>query len=299
MPSAPEDGHKPLHRGGHGENVSGAALCGAAPSDVIRAALLRIAGVHGIPRLFLQPPFEVLPAPTGFVVQPALGDFDVFIGFLHHHIYVAAGTIVVVDQVAGADLIPAWAGDPLPGQSAEHGIGAEHRPARTVVAVAEWPVERIIGAIERTVNCARGIGLLQLRQGGLHTSFCGVERSRWDFLLVRLGAVDVDAVGSGIIGHAEVYRPADVPEPDVVAAADGVGGEGRLLAIDIECLAAGPGGEVVRCLGGGAAQGEASEDAEPHEDRFSFPVHDDSPFSFYCAFGKHNHAGGMLGSQAQ
>ncbi len=58
---------------------------------------MRIACVHSIPRLFLQPPFEVLPAPENLVVQPALGDLDVLIGFLHHNNYVAAGTIVVVD----------------------------------------------------------------------------------------------------------------------------------------------------------------------------------------------------------
>ena len=34
---------------------------------------MRIACVHGIPGLFLQPPLEVLPSPAGFVVQPALG----------------------------------------------------------------------------------------------------------------------------------------------------------------------------------------------------------------------------------
>ena len=92
-----QDGHKPLHRGGHGGNGSGAALCGATPGDVIRAALLRIACVQRIPRLFLQPPFEVLPAPANFIVQSALGDFDVLIGFLYHHNYVAVAAVVVAD----------------------------------------------------------------------------------------------------------------------------------------------------------------------------------------------------------
>lgn len=37
----------------------------------------------------------------------------------------------------------------------------------------------------------------------------------------------MDGVGGGVISHAEVHRSADVPEPDVVAAADGTGGHAR------------------------------------------------------------------------
>ena len=79
-------------------------------------------------------------------------------------------------------------------------------------------------------------------------------------------------VGGGVIGHAEVHRPVDIPEPDIVVAADAVGGEGRLLTVDVECLAAGSGGEVICRLDGGAAEDEAGEDAESHEDRFPFSI---------------------------
>lgn len=98
------------------------------------------------------------------------------------------------------------------------------------------------------------------------------------FLLIRLCAVDMDAVGGGIVGHAEVHRFADVPEADVIVPADGIGGEGCLLAVDVEGLAAGPSGEVIRRLDGGAAQGKADKDAQPHKYRFPLSVHDDSPF---------------------
>ena len=74
----------------------------------------------------------------------------------------------------------------------------------------------------------------------------------------------------GIIGHAEVHFSADVSEPDVVVTADAVGGEGSSLAVDVERLAAGSGGEVVCRLGGGAAQGKASEDADAYKNCFSF-----------------------------
>ena len=45
--------------------------------------------------------------------------------------------------------------------------------------------------------------------------------------------LDLDGVGGGIIGHAEVHCPADILEPNVVAATNGVGGEGCLLAVDV------------------------------------------------------------------
>ena len=96
MPLAPQDGRKALHWGGHGGNGSGAAVW-SGPRRFAVAVLFRIACVHSIPRLFLQPPLEVLPSPTGFVVQSALGDFDVLIGFIYHHDYVAVAAVVVAD----------------------------------------------------------------------------------------------------------------------------------------------------------------------------------------------------------
>ena len=55
----------------------------------------------------------------------------------------------------------------------------------------------------------------------------------------------MDGVGGRIVGHAEVCRPADVPETDIIVPVDGIGGEGGLLTADVECLVAGSGGEDV------------------------------------------------------
>ena len=67
--------------------------------------------------------------------------------------------------------------------------------------------------------------------------FLRERRCGWSaFLLVGLGAVDVDAVGGGIVGHAEVHGPADIPEPDIVVATDKVGGERCLLAVDLPAI---------------------------------------------------------------
>ena len=109
----------------------------------------------------------------------------------------------------------------------------------------------------------------------------------------------MDGVSCGVIGHAEVHRFADVPEPDIVVAADGVGGHVHPLAVHVDGLGTWRGCELLDGGAGGAAQGEAGEDAEPHKDRFPFPVHDLIPFRFCCAFRKHNHAEGSLESQEQ
>lgn len=83
----------------------------------------------------------------------------------------------------------------------------------------------------------------------------------------------MDGVSCGVIGHAEVHRFADVPEPDIVVAADGVGGHVHPLAVHVDGLGTWRGCELLDGGAGGAAQGEAGEDAEPHEDRFPFSVH--------------------------
>ena len=144
------------------------------------------------------------------------------------------------------------------------------------------------GAVGCGELCPGGVDLFQLCQDSLH-AFLGDGSRRLYLVLVGLSAVDVDGVSGGIVVHAEVHRPADVPQTNVVAVPDGVGGEGSSLAVDVERLAAGSGGEVVCRLGGGAAQGEAGEDAEPHKDCFPLSAHSNSPFRLLCAFGKqHN-----------
>ena len=82
--------------------------------------------------------------------------------------------------------------------------------------------------------------------------------------------VTYDAATNSVVGHAEIYRPADVPESDVVAPADEVGGERCLLAVDVECLGAGSDSEIICRLGGWATQCEPGQHPEPHKNRFSF-----------------------------
>ena len=74
--------------------------------------------------LLLQPPAEILPTPPGMVIHAALGDFDVLVGFLHHHDYMAVAAVDVADQITGANLLPAWAVDPPPRKVTESGIAA-------------------------------------------------------------------------------------------------------------------------------------------------------------------------------
>ena len=96
--------------------------------------------------------------------------------------------------------------------------------------------------------------------------------------------VDVDTISGRVIGHTEVHRFADVPEPDIIAPADVVGGERCLLAVNVECLGGGTSSEIVRRLGGWATQCESSQNPDPHKDGFPFSVHDDSSFDF-CDLG--------------
>ena len=132
--------------------------------------LLRVSCAKNLGRLFLQPPFEVLPSPANFIVQPALGDFDVLIGFLRHHNYVAIAAVVIADQVAGADLIPAWVVHPLPREVSKRGVQTQRSPAGAVGSPVVGPAAG--GAVGRGVHCPGGIGFPELRQGGLHIFFC-------------------------------------------------------------------------------------------------------------------------------
>ena len=100
----------------------------------MQGAYSRVADVQRIPRLLLQPPFEVLPSPAGMVVETALGDFDVLICFADHNYHMAIAAVVIADQVTGADLIPAGAVDPPPREIPKRGIGTQRGPAGAVGA---------------------------------------------------------------------------------------------------------------------------------------------------------------------
>ncbi len=132
IPFTPWDGHKLLHRDGHGGKGWSALRTRGAPTVCIAGCLFRVAGIQRIPRLFFQPPLEVLPSPTNPVVQSAFGDFDVFVGFLHRHDHMAVAAAVVADQVAGADLLPARVVHPSPGEVAKRGVGTQCGPTGAV-----------------------------------------------------------------------------------------------------------------------------------------------------------------------
>ena len=240
--------------------------------------LFRVAGVEGEAGLLFQPPAGVLPAPVDFLCGTAVCKRNPLrVGFYHHDDVPIAFSIVP-DQVAGAELPPAGVVNSAPGQIPEGGVGTQRCPARAVAGDgAVRPAAG--GVVGGRPSGAAGVLLSEGLQGGLYTFFRGGGWCGGEFLLVGLGAVDVDGVGDSIVGHPKIHGPADVPEFDVVVSSNVVGGHGDLLAVHVDGLAAGPGGEVVRRLGGGAAQRETGEDAKPHKNCFLCSFHDDSPFS--------------------
>lgn len=133
------------------------------------------------------------------------------------------------------------------------------------------------GAVGRGVHSPGGIGFPELRQGGPHTLLSNGSNGL-RLVQVRLCAVDVDGVGGGIIGYAEVHRLADIPELDEIVVMDTVCLELHLLDVHGEGLGGGRDGELLGGGAGGATQGKAGEDADTHKECFPFSVHDDSPF---------------------
>ena len=200
--------------------------------------------------MLLQPPLEVLPSPAGMVVETALGDLDVLVRFTDYNYHVAVAAVIVADQVAGADLIPAWVVHPPPWEIAKRGVGTQRSPAGAVGAPVVGPAA--VGAVGCGVHCPGGIDFPELHQGGPHTL-----RSNGSYglhlVLVRLCAIDVNGVGGGIVGHAEVHRFADVPEPDVVVRTDAVGGHVHPLSIHVDGLGTQCDCDIGSCLRGGAA----------------------------------------------
>ena len=253
------------------------APCGRrAPPICDCECLFRVAGIQRIPGLLLQPPLEVLPSPAGMVVETALRDLDVLIRFTDHNYHMAIAAVIVAEQIPGADLIPAWVVHPPPWEIAKRGVRTQRGPAGAVGPPVVGPTAG--GAIRRGVHCPGGVSFPELRQSGLYTFFCRGRRCGGKFFSVRLGAVDVDAVGGGTIGHTEVYRSADVPELDEIVPMDVVRFKPHLLPVHVEGLGGGCGGELLGGGAGGAAQGKASKDADPDKNCFPFSVHDDSPF---------------------
>ena len=192
----------------------------------------------------------------------------------------ASAAVIAAEQIPGADLLPTWVVHSPPWEVPKSCVRTQRGPAGAVDAPTVGAVAG--GAVGCGVHCPGGVGFPELCQGGLHTFFRGTGGYGGDLFLVGLCAVDVDGVDSGIVGHTKVHRPADVPEPNVVAAADTVGDHIHSLAVHVDGLGAQCGGELLDGGVGGAAQGETGEDADPHKDRFSFPVHDDSPFGLLC-----------------
>ena len=175
------------------------------------------------------------------VVHTALGHLDILIRFFDYHDGVAGLLGPIVDHVACPDILPAGIIDSPPWQAAEGSIGAQHSPARAVVAVAERPVQRIIRTVGRWIFGTMRIDFFQCQDGRLYVFLRERRGSRRTFLLVVLDAVDVDTVGGGIVGYAEVYSLADIPEPDIVAAANQVGSKADLFTVQIKCLGGGTG----------------------------------------------------------
>ena len=127
-------------------------------------------------------------------------------------------------------------------------------------------------------------------QGGLN-----VWRSSFDHWLTEQAAASGAEVRDGTSAVSceeqisEIYGLSNIPEPNVVAAADGVGGHRRTLTININWLVTERGGDRSGCLDCRTAQRKAGQDSDSHKDCFSFSAHGDSPFGFSCAVGKqHN-----------
>ena len=107
------------------------------------------------------------------------------------------------------------------------------------------------GTVGRGEHCPGGVDFPELGQGGLDACFRRAGGCGGALLPVWLCAIDVDGVGGGVIGHTEIYRPADVPELNVIVSPDVVGGHADPLAVHIDGLGAGSGSDSGGCLGDG------------------------------------------------
>ena len=107
------------------------------------------------------------------VVETALGDLDIIVRLTDHNYHVAVSAVVIADQVAGADLIPAWVVHPLPREVSKRGVRTQRSPAGAVGSPVVGPAAG--GAVGRGVHCPGGIGFPELCQGGLTLSSVGAD----------------------------------------------------------------------------------------------------------------------------
>ena len=102
--------------------------------------LFWVAGVEGETRLFLQPPAGVLPAPVCFLGGAAVCEGDPLRVNLYYYDDVSIAFVIVPDQIAGADLLPAGPIHPPPGQISKRGVRTQGGPACAVHAAVVGPV---------------------------------------------------------------------------------------------------------------------------------------------------------------
>ena len=131
--------------------------------------------------MLLQPPFEILPAPTGFIVQPALGDFDVFVRFVQDHHNMMVCSVSIFDQITCPDLFPARPFHPLPREVAESGVAAQDCPA-SAVGITD-PIGAVAGRdIGGSIGRIGGIGVPKRPNGGADIFFRQIRGSGGDLL---------------------------------------------------------------------------------------------------------------------
>ena len=77
---------------------------------------MMISRVKDVAGLAFQPPFEILSAPPGFVVQPAFRDLDVFVCSVQNYHHMMISPVSVLNEITGPDLTPARSFYPPPGE---------------------------------------------------------------------------------------------------------------------------------------------------------------------------------------
>ena len=227
--------------------------------------LLRVSGIEDEPRLLLQPPAGVLPAPVRFLGGAAVREGDGITGFAHHHDHMTAQIIVVFHQVSGAKLVPAGVVHPPPGEIAEGCVGAQGGPSGTVSAAVVGPAAG--GAEGRGPERAVGVPLPQGGQRRLD-ALLGDGGGGWGFAGVGLTALHLDR--GAVPVDVEAHGLAHIPELDEIVAMDLICLHLDPLSVHIDGLGTEAGGETAGRLGGGPAQGHAREHAHGEGDNCSF-----------------------------
>lgn len=113
--------------------------------------LFRVSGVEDEARPLFQPPAGILPTPVYLLRGAAVGKSDPFGVNLHHHNDMTAILVVILDQITGADLLPARVGCLPLGQVPEDSVGAQDGPACTV-AVADTVWSTTVGDVRAGID---------------------------------------------------------------------------------------------------------------------------------------------------